>query len=107
LAVDELDPDVRKLFLHDQKLLFDVKMGHLALTKEYEDLRYNLREDPENIVLEGFCSGCNRHGVIEMKITQYYRRVAYADDVERKGLYILVPSVTLIPELYNCLISWK
>src|SRR5438876_10316719 len=66
-------------------------MGHLALTNEYEDLRYNLREDPENIVLEGLCIDCKQHGVIEMKIVQYYRRVAYAHDVHLKGLTITCP----------------
>jgi hypothetical protein len=96
-TLDELEPEIKKLFLHDQKLIFDTVMGHGALTKEYEDLRYKIREDPENIVIEGFCSGCNKMGVIEMNITQYYRRVAYADDVERKGLLYACPNCNARP----------
>jgi hypothetical protein len=77
-AIDELDPDTRKLYLYDQKLDYDQKMGKKAITKEYEMLRYDLRQDPEVIALEGYCYECKRRAVIHMKILQYNRRLANA-----------------------------
>ena len=77
-AIEELDSETRKRFLFDQKLGYDQKMGSRAITKEYEMLRYNLRQDPEVIALEGFCGECDRRTVIQMKILQYNRRLAYA-----------------------------
>jgi len=77
-AIEELDPDTRNRYLYDQKLDYDQKMGSRAITKEYEMLRYNLRQDPEVIALEGFCDECKRRAVIHMKILQYNRRLAYA-----------------------------
>jgi hypothetical protein len=77
-AIDELDPDTRKLFLYDQKLDYDQKMGKKAITKEYEMLRYDLRQDTEVIALEGICYECKRRTASHMKILQYNRRLAYA-----------------------------
>ncbi len=80
-AIEELDSDTRNRFLFDQKLAYDQKMGSKAITKEYEMLRYDLKEDPEAIALEGFCHECNQRAVIKMKILQYNRRLANAHTI--------------------------
>jgi hypothetical protein len=38
-TVKELQPEIRKLFLYEQKLAIDIKMGRRARTLEYEKLR--------------------------------------------------------------------
>ena len=77
-VIEELDPDTRKLYLYDQKLGYDQKMRSRTITREYEMLRFDLKDDPEVIALEGFCYECKRRAVIHMKILQYNRRLAYA-----------------------------
>lgn len=76
-AIGELDPETRKLFLYDQKLDYDQKMCSRSITKEYEMLRNDLRQDAKVIALEGFCHECNQRAVTQMKILQYNRRLAY------------------------------
>jgi hypothetical protein len=77
-TVKELDPEVRKLFLYEQKLSIDAKMGSRARTLEYEKLRLTLIGDVEFVALEGYCNECKQFRACEMSIRQYYRRLAYA-----------------------------
>jgi hypothetical protein len=80
-TVKELEPEIRKLFLYEQKLAIDVKMGSEARTLEYEKLRLDLIGDVELVALEGYCNECKQFVVVKMKILEYYRRLAYADKV--------------------------
>ena len=66
------------MFLYEQKLTIDVKMGSEARTLEYEKLRWDLRGDVELVALEGYCSECKQFVVVKMTILEYYRRLAYA-----------------------------
>jgi hypothetical protein len=77
-TINELEPEIRKLFLYDQKLNIDIKMGAKAMSKEYEKLRLELIGETERIALEGFCSECRRRYVFPMKIMEYTRRLANA-----------------------------
>ena len=54
-TIDELEPQIRQLFIYEQKLNIDVKMGAKALNIEYEVLRLELRENVEVVALEGLC----------------------------------------------------
>ena len=80
-TVKELEPEIRKLFLYEQKLAIDVKMGSKARTLEYEKLRLDLIGDVELVALEGYCNECKQFVVVKMTILEYYRRLAYADKV--------------------------
>lgn len=84
-AVKELEPEIRKLFLYEQKLAIDVKMGSRARTLEYEKLRLTLIGDVEFVALEGYCNECKQFVAVEMTI-QYYRRLAYAHSHSVDGL---------------------
>jgi hypothetical protein len=56
-TVKQLEPEIRKLFLYEQKLAVDIKMGRRARTLEYEKLRLALIGDVEFVALDGYCSG--------------------------------------------------
>jgi hypothetical protein len=77
-TVKELEPEIRKLFLYEQKLAIDVNMGSKARTLEYEKLRLDLIGDVELVALEGYCNECKQFVLVKMKILEYYRRLAYA-----------------------------
>ena len=43
-AIDELEPQIRQLFMYEQKLAIDFKMGSKALSRDYEVKRLELRK---------------------------------------------------------------
>jgi hypothetical protein len=77
-TINELEAEVRKLYLYDLKLSIDVIVGQKALTLEYEKLRFTLRDDVEVVALEGYCSECKQCPVLPMKIVQYYSHLVHA-----------------------------
>jgi hypothetical protein len=77
-TINELEREDRRLYLYEQKLAIDTKMGGRSLNKEYEKLRLKLMGDTERIALEGFCGECQQRSVFSMKIIEYTRRLANA-----------------------------
>jgi hypothetical protein len=77
-TIEELEPEVRKLYLNELKLNIDVIMNARAQTLEYENLRCTLIGDVEVVALEGYCTECKQWPVLPMKIMQYYQRLAHA-----------------------------
>jgi hypothetical protein len=71
------------MFLYEQKLVIDLKMGARARTLEYEKLRLALIGDVEFVALEGYCNECKQFVAVRMTIPQYYRRLAYAHNADR------------------------
>jgi hypothetical protein len=90
-TIKELEPEIRKLFLHEQKLGIDVKMATRVRTLEYEKLRLTLIGDVEQVALESYCNECKQRVVHQMKILQYYRRLAHAH-TELNGLAMKCPT---------------
>ena len=95
-TVKELEPEIRKLFLYEQKLAIDVKMGSEARTLEYEKLRWDLIGDVELVALEGYCSECKQFVVVKMTVLEYYRRLAYAN-TDLDGLGTTCPKCNSYP----------
>jgi Zn finger protein HypA/HybF involved in hydrogenase expression len=77
-TLEELEPEVRNLYLNELKLKIDVIMNASALTLEYEKLRFTLIGDVEVVALEGYCTECKQRSALKMKIEQYYQRLAHA-----------------------------
>jgi hypothetical protein len=77
-TVNELEPEVRKLYLYEVKLSLDVTMGKIATTLQYEKSRSTIIDDVEVVALEGYCAECKQRSVLQMKITKYYWRLAHA-----------------------------
>ena len=65
------------MYLHQEKLSLDVKMGAKALTLEYEKLRLTLIGDVEVVAPEGYCNECKQLRAIQMKILEYYGSLAH------------------------------
>ncbi|MFZ0512860.1 MAG: hypothetical protein WAM14_14730 [Candidatus Nitrosopolaris sp.] len=77
-TIEELEPEVRKLYLNEIKLNIDGIMNSSSLTLEYEKLRFSLIADVEVVALEGYCTECKQRPVLQMKIVEYYQRLAHA-----------------------------
>ena len=77
-TIEKLDPQTRQLYMYEQKLAIDVKMGSKALSKDYEVLRLDLRENVEVVALEGICIACHEHSAFYMKIIDYTKSIASA-----------------------------
>jgi hypothetical protein len=78
-TLGKLDPQTRQLYMYEQKLAIDVKMGSKALSKDYEVLRLKLRENVEEVALEGICIACHEHSAFYMKIIEYTKSLVNAD----------------------------
>jgi hypothetical protein len=85
-TINELDQENRKLFMYDQKHICESRMGAKAVTKSYERLRLELREETETVALEGFCTACNKDIAFPMNLIEYIRRIVNA--------HVLLPSIT-------------
>jgi hypothetical protein len=77
-TLEELEPEVRKLYLNELKLNIDGIINARSLTLEYEKLRFALIGDVEVVALEGYCTECKQRPVRQMKIVEYYQRLAHA-----------------------------
>jgi hypothetical protein len=77
-TLEELEPEVRKLYLNELKLNIDGIMNSSSLTLEYEKLRFSLIADFEVVAIEGECTECKQRSALPMKIEQYYQRLAHA-----------------------------
>jgi hypothetical protein len=80
-TINELPPEERKLYLYEQKLSFEIKMGSKAMSKEYEKLRLEVIGEAEIVALEGFCNECDHSIIFPMKIVEYIRRLAFMDRI--------------------------
>ena len=77
-TLEDLEPEVRKLYLNELKLNIDGIMNSSSLTLEYEKLRFTLIADVGVVALEGYCTECKQRPVLQMKIVEYYQRLAHA-----------------------------
>lgn len=77
-TLEELEPEVRKLYLNELKLYIDGIINSSSLTLGYEKLRFTLIADVEVVALEGYCTECKQRPVLQMKIVRYYQRLAHA-----------------------------
>jgi hypothetical protein len=103
-TIDELDPQTRQLYVYEQKLAIDVKMGSKAWSKDYEILRLGLRENVEEVALEGICNECHERSAFHMKIIEYTNRLANAD---RLRPYIKCPKCDVHERTLQIPILWQ
>jgi hypothetical protein len=64
-TINELDGQVKKLFLYRMKMStennFENRLENIGTeldSKEYEEFRFNLREDYERIAIRDYCENC-------------------------------------------------
>jgi hypothetical protein len=103
-AIGELEPQIRQLYMYEQKLAIDVKMGSKALSKDYEILRLELRENVEVVALEGICIACHEHSAFYMKIIDYTKSLANAG---KSLLFINCPKCDAYGRTLQLPILWQ
>ena len=79
MTMEELDPAVKQLVLYHLKLDIEEKMEMQSrFLKEFEKMRYRIRESPHMIALEGRCFSCGLYIAIGMPILKYRDKILHA-----------------------------
>ena len=103
-TIDELDPQTRQLYMYEQKLAIDFKMGSRALSRDYEVKRLKLRENVEVVALEGICIACHEHSAFYMKIIEYI--ISLANAGKSLPYLLIVQSAMRMDELFHTIL-WQ
>ena len=90
--------------MYEQKLAIDAKMGSKALSKDYEVLRLELRENVEVVAIEGICTACHKHSAFYTKIIEYTKSIASAG---KSRLFTIVQSAMRMDELVRVPLLWQ
>jgi hypothetical protein len=70
--MEELDPAVKQLVLYHLKLDIEEKIeNQVGYFKGFEKKRYDIRDSPELIALEAFCTICQVYYPIGMNLLEY------------------------------------
>ena len=87
-TLNELEPNVKELLLHDIKLTLQTTMSKRIVVhhKAYEDRVFELRGRYDRLVLEGKCRNCSSYVLMADDIVHYLRRSNLAPNVPLSGV---------------------
>jgi hypothetical protein len=87
-TLNELEPNVKELLLHDIKLSLQTTMSKRIVVhhKAYEDRVFELRGRYDRLVLEGKCQNCQSYILMADDIAHYLRRSNLAPNVPLSGV---------------------
>ena len=75
-SIAELDEESRKMFLYRLKLDIEVKVESKVVNyKSYEEIRFEIRENHEQICVEGICESCNYSNIYKVNLIYFCKRV--------------------------------
>jgi hypothetical protein len=78
-TINELKPQVKELVLYNLKLDLERRMEKQAeFYKDYEKVRFAIRDKPHMIAIEGHCKQCNHVITFPISLRMYNERIAYA-----------------------------
>ncbi len=84
-AFNGLSPEMKKRFMHLKKLEIEERMyKKLNNFENFEKTRFEIRNDYEKIVIEGFCQNCNLYHVMKLSLVEYLSKVNYREYETRK-----------------------
>jgi hypothetical protein len=82
-AFDGLEDDLKKCFMHKQKLEIERKMfGICNNLKGFEKMSFDLRNDYEKIVTEGYCKYCQLYFSLAFSLLEYVELAPFVDQME-------------------------
>jgi hypothetical protein len=74
-TLNELEPDVKMLALHNLKLPLEKEMYMRSKNQsEYEKQRFEVRDKPDKVMLEGICHNCHFVIYVDVYIPYYLKR---------------------------------
>jgi ribosomal protein L44E len=78
-TINELEPQVKELVLYNLKLDLERRMERqVEFYKNYEQVRFAIRDKPHMIAIEGRCKQCNHAITFPISLRMYNERMAYA-----------------------------
>jgi hypothetical protein len=81
-AFNELDPDMKKYFMHIQKLEIERKMFGIANNiKGFEKMVFDLRNDYEKVAAEGYCKYCQLYFPLAFSLLDYVELANFVDNM--------------------------
>lgn len=101
-AFDGLEDDLKKCFMHKQKLEIERKMfGICKNLKGFEKMSFDLRNDYEKIVAEGYCKYCQFYFSLAFSLLEYVEHAPFVDQMEltcpqcKQEKSLIVPSFSV------------
>lgn len=75
-TLDELDPNIRQLLFHDIKLQYQEAMRRRLKIyhRDFEQRCFELRDQPDVIILEAICLNCDSYLLIDCQTIYYIKK---------------------------------
>jgi hypothetical protein len=78
-TINDLEPQVKELVLYNIKLDLERRMERqVEFYKNYEEVRFAIRDKPHMIAIEGHCKQCNHFITFPFSLQMYNKRMTYA-----------------------------
>jgi hypothetical protein len=71
-SISELDPDTKLHFFHHIKLDLERKAeDECHAFKEFENIRFECRDNPNSVTVEGYCEDCRFYTIASLQLDKY------------------------------------
>ncbi|HEY7572876.1 MAG TPA: hypothetical protein VH796_16065 [Nitrososphaeraceae archaeon] len=90
---NRLDPQIKSLVMYTMKVEIERRMDlQVKNGKNYEKLRFKIRDDPEMIAIEGYCSKCMYYIPGAVDVLEYKMEMISANTINQPVLFIRCPN---------------
>jgi hypothetical protein len=74
-TIEQLEPEIKKLMIYRLKLSLESEFENTqeSLSREYEELRFELKGNHEKIAIHGYCLNCKRKENLAIHYSQYLK----------------------------------
>ncbi|MGA9842716.1 MAG: hypothetical protein WBQ25_10405 [Nitrososphaeraceae archaeon] len=92
-SFNRLDPQIQNLVMFNLKVDLERRMDlQVKNDRNYEKLRFKVRDDPRSIALEGYCTKCQYYIPIAVDLLEYKIRMICANTVNQPIMFIRCPN---------------
>ena len=90
---NKLDPQIQNLVMYNLKVDLERRMDlQVKNDRNYEKLRFKVRDDPRSIALEGYCTKCQYYIPMAVDLLEYKIRMICANTVNQPIMFIRCPN---------------
>jgi hypothetical protein len=90
---NKLDPQIQNLVMYNLKMDIERRMDlQVKNDRNYEKLRFVIRDDPSRIALEGFCTKCRYYITVPWDLLEYKKDMIRANTIDQSVMFIRCPN---------------
>jgi hypothetical protein len=90
---NKLDPQIQNLVMYNLKIDLERRMDlQVKNDRNYEKLRFKVKDDPRSIALEGYCTKCRYYIPMAVDLLEYKIRMICASAVNQPIMFIKCPN---------------